>query len=1115
MARRTVHFIAFAFFTIAIAYSSAWCADKPATIRVALLGTGADPRVQAIRELAEVQLAQGDHFQMLDRQEVERIMTEQHLAATGLVDVESAVKLGKILAVDLLAVVESDPRSQGAAFVVFDPATGVRLWDAGLGIENGSKAADALAAAILDAAAKFRNPAALHTICLMTVRNADLPRDMDGFCDAVGRLLERNLVGSSSVALLERGRLEQVSKERAIAPGENRGSELRASLVTVELEISRGADGHGLRAAAFLSDSEARSLGKLTAANQQEDPVALASDLAGQFADKLKLPPGAAGDRAIEAARFFREAQLRTNRSDYAHALVAAEAAHALAPANVVCHATLARALVFNALPPRTVVQVGGAWVANAPMPSYVLRGTEMIADLLPLTADLPPRPASVARGQLKEAADVLRDYVALKRSRAVFTKSKEPEPEGLDTLSAPLRRYLLKEDELLRASANESDLRLHLQKLVFDMEFVFSRDSAQWSEDLVHCIEEWLDRRAQTPAMEPYADMAALDDLILPHYSWFDNRTERRWAMTAADYERFVAIEKRMQVDRDPVIEGYGDLLGLSLAVARAQNSPEQMKREVDAFVAVRKRLLAQPGTHDQPATLRLNYHLMCMADRLLDGTIHAGQISVELLDFSLSRGEIETTLALRGVANGLKFNAPLSDAEKTRRIAVIQRLLEVREAPGTVRLSANFNETQFRVMLEKLQRPNTNSTGFATTRPWISQKQLLDVFDVDGLQAITYPIIDGDWIYLLGASGHKHGDPYTAQLLRIPLAGGPIQPFASLRTPIGFTVIGSPQRRLGSAPDWVTGACLAEGKYCAATRDQGIMVFPTDGSPAVQLTEKEGLPTNWCQSIALLDGMIYAGLGKLGSESYLVSCDLSNRRVDVLASNVRRDRKSPLDDGTAFSIRGLVADPPRHRLIVVVQRYEPKQQVNGIWEYKPANGQWKQLLPMALRIPAVGGDLAYCLSVNPVGGERINVMTASAYFQFDLRTDRALVLFHTGAATDPFLPGDTPLIAGKTAGARNGSMSQWPPANGAAAFASPWVWSSGFGQFPWSRCNILTGQREYFGTLRPEFPVNFQPRFLTPVAGENSRILVGDYYGLWLLAFGNAEKQDDGKLQ
>ena len=255
-----------------------------------------------------------------------------------------------------------------------------------------------------------------------------------------------------------------------------------------------------------------------------------------------------------------------------------------------------------------------------------------------------------------------------------------------------------------------------------------------------------------------------------------------------------------------------------------------------------------------------------------------------------------------------------------------------------------------------------------------------------------------------------------------------------------------------------------------------------------------------------------IYAGLGKLASESYLVSYDLAKRHLDVLASNARRDRRSPLDDGTAFSIRGLVADPPRHRLIVVVQRYEPKQAVNGIWEYKPANGQWKQLLPMTLRLPATGGDLGYCLSVSAARNEQIDVMIASGYFQFDLRTDKAMSLFQRATTNDPVLPNDTPVIAGVTTGARNAILAHWPPAIGAAAFDPPWVWAGGYGQHPWNRCNILTGQHEYFGTLRPEFAVNFQPRFLTPI-GDESRILVGDYNGLWLLSIRNAEKQHEGK--
>jgi len=40
------------------------------------------------------------------------------------------------------------------------------------------------------------NPQDLHTVGLLRVRNADLPRQFDSLCDTVGLLLERELTAS-------------------------------------------------------------------------------------------------------------------------------------------------------------------------------------------------------------------------------------------------------------------------------------------------------------------------------------------------------------------------------------------------------------------------------------------------------------------------------------------------------------------------------------------------------------------------------------------------------------------------------------------------------------------------------------------------------------------------------------------------------------------------------------------------------------------------------------------------------------------------------------------------------------------------------------------------------
>ena len=83
---------------------------QPAPIRIAIIATGKDPRVQRIGDIAEAELGEGGKIQLIERQNVNRVLAEQHLSLSGLVDANHAVIVGRILAADLIAVLESDAR---------------------------------------------------------------------------------------------------------------------------------------------------------------------------------------------------------------------------------------------------------------------------------------------------------------------------------------------------------------------------------------------------------------------------------------------------------------------------------------------------------------------------------------------------------------------------------------------------------------------------------------------------------------------------------------------------------------------------------------------------------------------------------------------------------------------------------------------------------------------------------------------------------------------------------------------------------------------------------------------------------------------------------------------
>jgi hypothetical protein len=110
---------------------------------------------------------------------VERLLQEQKLSLCGVVAANTTVKAGKILAVDLLAIVEySSETKQNTGAIIFDVGSGVKLADCGFPRDSLEPQAMHVAASVRSAVAKWRAETKnLKTLCFMPVRNAELPRD--------------------------------------------------------------------------------------------------------------------------------------------------------------------------------------------------------------------------------------------------------------------------------------------------------------------------------------------------------------------------------------------------------------------------------------------------------------------------------------------------------------------------------------------------------------------------------------------------------------------------------------------------------------------------------------------------------------------------------------------------------------------------------------------------------------------------------------------------------------------------------------------------------------------------------------------------------------------------
>lgn len=1089
-------------------------------VRVALLHTNSGPRLDQIVAAAEAELGQRSDIQLLERQEIGRLLDEQKLSLSGLVDAESAIKVGRTLSSQVLVSVEQPEKSPVISLVVFDASTGVRLWDQAVTSDQDNEAAGTIVRGVAAALLKRQHADRLRTLCLMAVRNADLPRGMDGFCDAVGRLLERNLVRSPSVSLLERSRLEQVTRERVLADDPAR-KQLLASLTVVNLDIER--DGEGLRATALLTDSAGKSLGKETATAREGDAAGLAAALAAALSRDEKLRPAAGQmDLRTEAARFAAEAEFRISHTDPLRAIPAVEAAHALDPGNLAYHALRAQALIQSA----RMIDYGhppGSFIGATPLPppedaaALAARGADSLADSRRLFDQSDPASQGIARPILNEAADELCNYlvwaslVRINRAYVPTVQSAE-----YSAARAGLRRYLLDDDARLLLAIHDQksfdEYSRHLVSLLGDAEWVYAGSAEEWAEEMRAVGARWLELHEKYRSDCSASVTAALEAMTVgwgferhPYvHIYLGKPGLLRWGLSPAAATRLDSLREKINQSREPVMQRFNDIFALTISVARVQDKPDLMEEQVGAYLEQAKRQLAAPQLKDKPDMRALLYHLMIQADMLLDKTSWDGHFSRELFDFMLARHEVYFPV-VQG-RTGRHYTYPISAAYKAEAIAANQRIIAVLDLPDVQVFPPQDKQSVRSGCLGTIQlftQPLDEYLHVSATRPWTEQRQLLDVFDAkDSLQWVLAPIVRQKVAYAVGVERHGEQGPGSLELLTIPLDGSPIHTGA--RLPVELNMSKSDAFLRDSArTTLVSASCVDGGSYFAAVERQGIYIFPLDRGNARRLEEKDGLPSLAARSLTSLDGKLYAGLGLDMKDGYLVSYDMGSRRIDVIAASQRKDKRSPFDDGAPFEMHQLVADPPRHRLLVMVYLNEAEPKLSGLWEYKPAGDQWRQLVPMRPPKPPQT-SFKYIFSSNPIEfvgpitGSRFPVATMEGIFLFDVETDRAERLYErTRRNFEPPFPIEMTRYAPETDAGEH-ALTNRRGFNFLCVLDGDWLWDGAAG--PWGRANLMTGERQQFLPVRDNGD-RFVAYVIQPL--DEGHVLVGDQFGLWVLKF------------
>jgi hypothetical protein len=211
-------------------------------------------------------------------------------------------------------------------------------------------------------------------------------------------------------------------------------------------------------------------------------------------------------------------------------------------------------------------------------------------------------------------------------------------------------------------------------------------------------------------------------------------------------------------------------------------------------------------------------------------------------------------------------------------------------------------------------------------------------------------------------------------------------------------------PVRKFGDPlPGWlIRCACWGDGRYYLGTR-YGILAVDQDGT-VQHLNKDSELPALDTVALAHQQGTLFAVL----EGGYIIAMDPRTNKFATLASSQRRERLSPFDDGDKFRVHGLFADPPRDRLMLLVEHRLnkpdefrkdgfPKDNMNGLWEYNLKTKKFTRHVELYF-------DVVIAASPSRPGHWLLSHLYNDNVLDFDMHTNRCDVVFGSGLVGPTF---------------------------------------------------------------------------------------------------------------
>jgi len=1049
-----------------------------AAVRVAMIGSELTPSGEAVLGLAEVLVSRRGDVELLDRSTIHKVLREHDLLAAGFAQSDDAVQLGKLLAVDVFVHVESIPEQKALAVMAFETAQGIRLLDEVIAGGDASELSEKLVMGIDRALTKWQAPAGQSTaIALMSVRNVDLPRSRNAECDSLGALLERRLLGSPDVVVVERKRLQSLNRDHEITMDrpENR---LLSAPVLLELDVEQAGSKGGFRAAAHLSDAKGAEL-DIVRGGAKTLPV-LADKICVKILTLLKaenMPsPPAPG---LEAARFFQIARFWKAQGRFDLTLASAEAAYALDSDNPVMKVLLINSL-FAAANANLATDRPEALV-------HAARGMAMLRWLSGKPAFSNPGQKMQFMQLKADNRNFFRGYgesVGRSKQQNLFSEEESA------TYSEFCRDWLVQSPFSPHAKRAPSMWDLLLFVGEPDTFQYFPDNESAW-RTLLRSIKRWINERMvkEHTAIPPWVLFQNLisieDSLGVPAdyriradlWSYFVGHGDPllRWFGRCGrvfDEARQTGGEDQWATDKS---RAFLNEINTEICNPFSKLNPEALS--IAAWLAIRRNA-GDIGFIDDRARSLIQQQLpemLALAQAMLQAG-HLPESALRNIQHLLARAERAKLLDLRNTCLfqldqliAAEEDSVSLSSEDHQKLVSYHNWVKEEIEPGS---TLGEPMPGARVDAVDMKIPRKNWVGYAAA------------------------IRGSDGIYVLSVFYR----PTRLLLQKWTPGGGAPAVIETVDLPtLRIFGTGSTDRGDGTTGCWLEGiqdVCLSEKYFIVALKDSGVLLINRNGAGTKALHEMTTLPVLHPLSLGVLGQTLYIAT----DDGYLVSFNLESRDEKVLVASSRKEKLSPFDDGPPVRISAMIPDVPRQRLVFVASVMEAESDLGtaltsqcGIWEYIPEIGRFRRLVSYSHRPK----DIFWC---EPMKEGLVAIRGGDVTFTFNLVTDSVDILsigsrkkmgkfildFLSGLELEPLLPEMLPV--------QQRSTPLGPPFH----LRGDWLWTAS----PPGRLSLKTYQYENRPPFRmPDGSVRELPACLGMVPIDNNRTLFVNLHELWLV--------------